>query len=404
MPGSNFTIKIPETGKTLSMNTHHEQIPEQGMSFILSSCYWNNDDKEGFLAKGMATIMKRESPRPSFKLLIGDQIYLDYPIPVFEECGKAIAKRYLEYWGNEAYRDALGHCPNFLTCDDHEFWNNFPEKQIQLPFTWTEDCRQDFEEGARNYLEQFQLPLTPGNKSWYTFAIKPVSFFVADTRSRRTKYAANGKCFIDPEQWVALENWQQNLTGPGILILGQPLYQKDGDWKDYSLSNFTDDYGRLVELIQNSFDGKNVEGKAHDIVILSGDIHNGRHAVAYIGGCRDVHEFIASPASRVGPFMSDPVPDPLPSKLNTSYQSRQQKWNNISLVDKKSQELYNNVAVVRLFNAGPNQVRIEFRTYRVRPYRRPCWKVFAREGDIDFRDYLSLRSYDSAKIRKIILK
>src|SRR4029077_18702551 len=103
-----------------------------------------------------------------------------------------------------------------------------------------------------------------------------------------------------------LSHWQQNLKGPGILVIGQPFFQKDGDWKDHSLSNFPDDYGRLLNLVEQSVRGKNAEGRPHDILILTGDIHSGRHARAVLPGGRFVHELVASPASRIGPFLTEP--------------------------------------------------------------------------------------------------
>ena len=402
-PGSEYEVYIPETDQSLRLVAQHKTIPDEGLSFILASCYWNNDDKEGYYARAVATVMKNEKPRPAFKMLIGDQVYLDYPIPIFTSTEKCIPERYLEYWGNSAYRDALGHCPTFYTCDDHEFWNNFPEFQSQLPFTYTKNSRKHFEEVALKCLDQFQSRLTPDGQTWYTFEISPASFFVADTRSKRSYYDDPDKCFIDDEQWLALDEWQQNLKGPGILVLGQPLYQQDGSWKDYSLSNFEEDYGRLMKLIEDSFNGNNVEGKSHKILILSGDIHNGRHAVAYMANGNEVHEFIASPASRIGPFISEPETDTLPTKISGYYEDTNYKWSNISVVTDDSLELYNNIAVIRLFDAGNGSVRVEFRTYRVRPFRRPTWKIFAREGKIDFSDYGSLCSYDSSNFRKIIL-
>jgi hypothetical protein len=59
-------------------------------------------------------------------------------------------------------------------------------------------------------------------------------------------------------------------------------------------------------MIEDSLRGKNDENKPHDILVLSGDIHTGRHAV----GQREemiVHELIASPACMISPGGSEPT-------------------------------------------------------------------------------------------------
>ena len=62
-------------------------------------------------------------------------------------------------------------------------------------------------------------------------------------------------------------------------------------------------YGRLCALIENSLRGHNTQGRPHDILMLSGDIHCGRYTVGRIAGVPDamVPELIASPASMITP-------------------------------------------------------------------------------------------------------
>ena len=101
---------------------------------------------------------------------------------------------------------------------------------------------------------------------------------------------------MEPAQWQDLKAWQMGLKGPGFLVLGQPLFQADGDWKDHSYSNFRDNYNQLLKIVKASLQGDNDEGRPHDIVVLSGDIHkNAPKRHKDLGG---LMEFAASGAAR----------------------------------------------------------------------------------------------------------
>ena len=179
-------------------------------------------------------------------------------------------------------------------------------------------------------------------------------------------------------------------------MLGQPLYQADGNWKDHSFSNFSKDYDRLLGIIEASLRGHNDEGRPHDIVILSGDIHTGRYTWASLGDpkLRPVHEFIASPSSRIGPFTSDPSPCRAPGKVRPEKPiSNRVPWKVHRPDDPPFEILHNNVGVVRMFRSQrrPYQLRVELVSYMVRPYRRASWKIFARSEKVDYQDKRQLR-------------
>lgn len=397
MPGRTFNVRIPELNKKepLKWQTFPNKITRDGLRFIFSSCFWRNDDKDGYLYKAMDAVIKHEKPsKPAFKCLIGDQIYLDYPVPLnpFTNHHTKVANRYKEYWGDAAYRNALGATPNFFICDDHEWWNDYPERQNHLPHTYTKKSRKSYGDAASEYYKAFQGILNPSQKQGYSFDIDSVSFFFADSRSTRDSINRKDETpqFIQEEQWKALEKWQRELTGPGILMTGMPLFQKDGDWKDHSLSNFPQDNQRLLDLFTNSLTGINDEGKPHDIVILSGDIHTGRHCFATLKGRNDlvVHELIASPASRVGPMLSEPQPSLPPGEIK--------QWGEIHTID-PSVTVENNLGVIRLFPSQkqPFKIRLEFALYQVRPHRKPSWKFWATEPKTDFENPQSMKLYEN---------
>lgn len=371
IPGVSFRVTIPELRRSFWWSTRPNKIDADSMSLILSSCFWQNDDG-GYFRSAVQSVLKYEKPRPAFKLLVGDQVYLDYPVSFnpFAGAKSITANRYEQYWGDGDYRDALLATPNF-TCDDHEYWNDYPEKQIHLDRSRGSD-RNEYASLADDYYRTFQLALNNVTRRWFSFDIEPASFFVTDTRSRREFYEDDGSAHFMPEkQWEDLERWQRGLKGPGFLVLGQPLFQEDGNWKVHSLSNFRKDYARLLRIIEQSLKGDNDEQRRHDIVILSGDIHTGRYSWASIAGQQEmkVHELIASPASRVGPFLSEPDPQRPPSRIPPSPTPGRVPWQ----VGRRSrtdfETVENNVGVLRLRPAAkrPYKLNVEFVTYLVPP-------------------------------------
>lgn len=387
-PGQEFDLKIPNTALTFRWRTSYDAIPPEGLSLVLASCFWLFDDEEGHYDTALDAVMKREDPRPTFRLNIGDQVYLDWPWPD-EKAGDPrdwVAMRYQKYWSNESYRNALSRLPNIFVCDDHEFWNNYPEWQIQLPFAWFKDDRDKFERAAHEYYNAFQACLNPECKTpscWIQLDIAPASFFIVDSRSGRTHNGKGDGEFLGKLQLEAIEEWQYNLSGPGILVLGQPLFDEEGDKKDYTLRNFRE-YAHLLNLIERSLRGENQEKRRHDILLLSGDIHCGRHAYATIPNMpgQTVHEFIASPLSRVGPFLRKPTPHLMKQPIRASLAEREFNWKvSINEIDRyEFPTIENNLGVVRLFlsERAPYKLRVQFRSYLVRPHRAPSWKVWER--------------------------
>lgn len=365
-PGVTYDIDIPEAGRPLplrwrSMSAVLEDAP---VTFLLASCFWRNADKEGVYSAALRDLVKRE--RPLFKFLAGDQVYLDWPVSFafWKSAMEITAGRYQDYWGDAKYREALLTCPTLYMCDDHEFWNNYPERQIQLQRTWSSASRRAYGSAARTLYHHYQVAANGTLKPWYGFRIANVSFFVADTRSerdRRTYSGGNVPHFIQNRQWQDLETWFANLNGPGVLVLGQPLFQKDGDSKDYSLSNFSEDYGRLCALIEKAIRG--AFGGVHDILLLSGDIHTGRYVQASVDGLpedRKVREFIASPAARIRPGSSRPSEGP--PILRARHQGRQMTWR----VDQeilgervKFATTTNNAAVIKIARGTNGRVRFD---------------------------------------------
>ncbi len=126
------------------------------------------------------------------------------------------------------------------------------------------------------------------------FRVGRLSFFVLDTRLARTKLPER---FARDEDLDGLAEWVRGLAGPGVLVLGQPIFVNKTGWigylKDLGLADF-EQYGNLVRAVSVS---------SHDLLVLTGDVHYGR-----IAGCRlesgaTLVEVIASPLALVDPLV-----------------------------------------------------------------------------------------------------
>jgi hypothetical protein len=328
-PGSTYTIRFPSLPQIspLRWRTMPDSLPSEGVSFLLGSCFWRNDDKEGSYSAAVRTLTQKYTP--VFKLLVGDQVYQDYPSAIGHSAPHfQYAERYSAYWGDPAYQEVLRACPNYFVGDDHEFWNDYPERQSFIPYTFTQASRDARGQAAAALYKLYQTSLNPSPGPWFKFSVAGVQFFVADTRSDREKCDGSSAKFMSGAQWKDLEDWFDSLTGPGVLVLGQPMFLKDGDWKDHSLSNFENEFDRLCMLIKQRYRGKKrdnsiaSDGKPHQILMLSGDIHHGRFTSMQVLGVPgpndEIHEFVSSAACKIRPDLSFSSPDPAPDKIPPS--------------------------------------------------------------------------------------
>jgi hypothetical protein len=386
-PGELYEVTIPEHGRTLFWRTLPHALPERGsVNLLIGSCFWINDDREGHYAAAVRELVQRE--QPVLKLLMGDQLYVDVPWPTQNPLGnirRALAARYEEYWGDAAYREVLAACPTLVTCDDHEFWNDYPEFQVHVPLSW-----KPGESGSAlaELYDAYQSALNPEGRRWFSFKIDPVSFFVADTRSNRSprrEYPLGrpgapkpGQRLMLDDQWDALERWGRSLTGPGVLVLPQPLLKEGGSRFDLTLVDFKDS-DRLGGVFESVFRGQTEDGNPHDILILTGDIHTGRISSAQIMGFSrgTAYELVASPASRVTPWL--PPWGAKPSKLPDKLRVNGKTWK-VTAHRRLTATVDNNLGLVRIERGRNAKVRFSIQLWRIRPFTSAVrQKVFGRK-------------------------
>lgn len=272
-----------------------ETDPDE-VTFVVSSCYYGYFKKDaGYLTSLLAARANRGAV---FKLLIGDNLYLDVAPDQrsFAHGYKETVHRYLHYFWRSGYADVLSELPTLTTWDDHEFWNNYPEEQVWLSRSknWPQKLRDGYIKAGDECLDLFQAqlnpaPVAPPGRS-YRFNVGKLSFFMADVRSGRT--AGSGRRMFRgaaQDELAALETWARTLCAPGVLVVGQPLWMGDGDWKDYNPPSFEDEYARIWQAIASA---------PFQIVIVSGDVHHSRLLeIGFNGGT--TYEFVTSPACSI---------------------------------------------------------------------------------------------------------
>ena len=95
---------------------------------------------------------------------MGDQLYVDVWAPKPVNLRKGFAEKYERYWGDPTYQELLAACPNLVSCDDHEFWNDFPEPQIQVPYSWDRFAPENGD-ALRDLYDAYQAALNPGGQA-----------------------------------------------------------------------------------------------------------------------------------------------------------------------------------------------------------------------------------------------
>lgn len=310
-PGTRYAIGLESEGEfaRVHLTTLPVRLPPEGsgesFNVLLGSCFGFGSAKALPLGDLVSTLPVDETPH--VKLLCGDQVYLDLPVveDLPEDPTKLIStllKKYRRNWehvvshgeqGAGGFGRFLRSGSNLFVADDHEFWNNYPFAQAQLPITWRSAPREAYTAAAAELFDAFQPSDAP--HGWVALRLDGQSglggldVFVLDGRRFRTRDNAH-----KPDALAELECGLARDSGPAVLVLSQPLFDAPAGrwrrrWFDANLADF-DDYPRLVRALAR---------RKHDVLVLSGDIHRARVASARSASSASVHEIVASPLSLI---------------------------------------------------------------------------------------------------------
>jgi hypothetical protein len=324
--------------------------PLRPLTVLLSSCF-AMEQAAGELNASIDGI-DMQSPI-DLKFLCGDQVYLDFPGFILggllsdRRAAKTFHSRYVRNWTDRGgYERLLSLGSSWFTCDDHEFWNNYPNRAAQIPRTWTQGGRDALTSMERSLFEDFQRATNPRAVN-RRFSVGELSFMVSDTRLEREP---GDDRFMGDQDFRELIDWCQALRGPGVLVVGQPLFTEPtgllGELKDLALPDYRQ-YVTLVDAMTNA---------PHGILILTGDVHFGRVAKATmpIAAATEIFEVIASPIALVAgkPGKAEMPPDFFPSKrVSTQHRGPTQ-------VVAAPKTAGNNVATLQ-FRSASGQVHVD---------------------------------------------
>jgi hypothetical protein len=315
-PGSTYFMRLSVDGTdkaTCTVKTLPAELPGLDgppLKVLLGSCFCVAKDKEARVGKTFFHLP--EGARPDIKILSGDQVYLDSPwyyylLHTHSRSGleRKLFDHYLRTWTQSplGFHYLLKTGANFFSSDDHELWNNAPNFAPYVRDSWTGEGRERWTRVAESLYRVFQTPSTATR-----FDVHPLSFLVADTRLNRD---AQEKNFMTSADLNAVADWIENLVGPGVLVLGQPVFRKKtgllGHVSDWSLPDF-DQYRDLVRILM---------GSRQPLVLLTGDVHFGRAAWATLPSGAELVEIISSPlalVSRAAEGDWEPAPSRFPAE------------------------------------------------------------------------------------------
>lgn len=277
-------------------------VSQRPFTILLGSCYYAPDDPDKKVRDAYLRLWGSPKHRPHLKILCGDQVYLDQPAGPFTPMVDRMSSEQLRRWMIAKYRQTwlnlqqmLQVGANYLTSDDHEFWNNYPER----PLIWgwralyqSLQYRRDWGREATAHFREIQQGANVTQLDIGT----ALSIFIADTRVNRQR---DGLHFMSPEDFDTMIQWIRGLRMPGVLVLGQPLLTRPTSRKYIAVDVIATDHNLPYFVQYDDLMNALSWWCYHDLLVLAGDVHFGRIARFNIPRSPDiypavVHEVVAS--------------------------------------------------------------------------------------------------------------
>jgi alkaline phosphatase D len=204
-------------------------------------------------------------------LMLGDQIYADDTGPIAPDRRlDTFFARYREAFGTEHLARLMRQVPTYMTLDDHEIEDNWPEKSS------SQDFFGKFPAAILAY-QTYQLSHSPlfdviagriqgtPERFWYTFSDGCADFFITDTRTERVlgPMRSPDRAMLGTAQFDALTAWL--IDGSGrvkFIATSVPPFGVSGDDK---WDGFVKQRDRLLDYISDR--------QVPRVVFLSGDVH-----------------------------------------------------------------------------------------------------------------------------------
>jgi hypothetical protein len=292
--------------KTRTLPNTLPQKMDGSLNILLCSCYSQPEDDAGLVSTIASQIMRRTD----LTLMMGDQIYGDLPLfedlpdedaGVADKINRKYRRNFIEsQLGIGGLGSVLARAPVVCVADDHEYWNNYPFRQVQLPKTWTSEGREQWRTIAHDLYEDYQLDGPAGGAK--RIDIAPISILVVDMRSLRDEKFG---LLLNPTALQQLSDWAKDLKAQragghpafGMLVSGQAMMvEPASESKRVSADAEMRNYSQFSEVILPTLEDLSADGIP--VLYVTGDVHWSRVARA-----RDVtsnqtmlYEVIVSPS------------------------------------------------------------------------------------------------------------
>ncbi len=227
-PGELYEVTIPERGRPLYWRTLPAAIPDAGLSLLIGSCFWINDDRDGFYSAAVQELVQRE--RLAFKVLMGDQLYVDVWAPKpLKDLRKGLAQKYERYWGDGRLPGAARGVPEPTSAaTTTSSGTTSPSRRSRSRTAGTATRRRT---GIALHRALRRLPGIAQPRRQALDVVPRHADLVLHRRHAlepHPRQATRSAALATEPQWQDLEDWAAGLDGPGVLVLPQPLLKAGG--------------------------------------------------------------------------------------------------------------------------------------------------------------------------------
>lgn len=317
-------VQVGQTSVTLATRSLPQALPgtmDGSFHVLLSSCYFQPNDNGGLLG----TVASQLRRQPDLTILAGDQVYMD--LPLFEnvprhdpDMSQVLGDKYRKNWTSGSYgipglEPLMARAPIVCLPDDHEFWNNYPFRQKQLPDTWEDEVRNRWAAAAKALYHDYQIggPPTPTPRAAVRLDVDPLKMLFVDMRCERDwdfQHMMSGDGRQAVTQWVqdllyahAQQRPAVGLIGSGqALLIDPPVKESKKRDVDAEMGNYPEEFDWLMGQICRLTDA------GIPVVYITGDVHWSR-----VAAMRDVtqqgrtmlYEVIASPSRLIAVPLAD---------------------------------------------------------------------------------------------------
>ncbi|MDQ0015856.1 hypothetical protein J2W23_004257 [Variovorax boronicumulans] len=278
-------------------------------NILLCSCYFQPEDKNGLLG----TIASQIKLKPHLVLMAGDQVYLDLPLledmPESEPAlSQLIGDKYFRNWASASLNTAglepvLSKAAVVSIPDDHEFWNNYPFPQAQLPNTWNKEVRDRWKAAAQALYEDYQLAGDPSTAGATRIDVAPLRMLFVDMRIDRDdkfRRLMNDAAETAFRLWVddLIRDRKADRPAVGVLASGQALFI-DPPTSDFTKHTADAEMGNYQQFDFAKKELMRLADEGIPLLYLTGDVHWSR-----VAGAKDrqhpgqplFYEVISSPS------------------------------------------------------------------------------------------------------------